>query len=664
MNSLRKYFLIILFFINVALSFVMVYQVSVVDGQDKIVYKDTLGEKHQKTIGGNMVTARYFDNKIGADDSKIVKEKEVKLDLGSLCQLKHNLTQLEYCTSMGTVRTLESLSGEEAAKFYTDMLMTIPKPKTFNFVVADEETQLEVVLFEMKNSESKFLVPTIYNIVNVYANEKVAFTIVHHAYHAPILEAVKKDFKNLRLIQLAEGDYSIEQYSDLLSSPKLWNKLKAKFTLITQTDVVITKPLKKEFYQYDLIGAPWPHNPCASKDENHQVGNGGYSLRNTTKMKMVIEKEQNRDGEAEDVWWCNRVENVPTVEIAKEFAVELYSIENVLPTAGHKMWAYRAAFNSAGEFFRLFQKMNNIKIWVDVEKPVVVEEDVKVDVPSCRCEGEGKKTPQEFCMRSGNVTLLESLSADEAKDFYTRMMLGIRKPKSPEFVVADEKTQLEIVLIELKNSESKFLVPAIYNIANVYAHEQVAFTIVHHAFHAPVLTALKDHFKNLRLIQLTQEDFSIKQYSELLSSTKFWNNFKAKFTLITQPDVMIVKPLKKEFYQYDLIGAPWTNNLCVTKDKDHQVGSGGYTLRNTATMKKVAATEHNEKGIVPEDVWWCKKVKNLPTVEIAKEFAVEMHPIGDNLPTAGHKVWDWREAFNSAGQFFRYFQQVNSINVC
>jgi hypothetical protein len=166
------------------------------------------------------------------------------------------------------------------------------------------------------------------------------------------------------LIQLAEGAFEVRNYSILLSSPKLWDNFKAKFTLITQTDVMIIKPLKSEFYKYDLIGAPWTHKPCNSKDQEHQVGNGGYTLRNTTKMKTVIAKEQNIDGEApEDVWWCERVENVPHVDVAKEFGTEMYSFEDAfLPTAGHKVWVYRGTFNTAGHFFRQFQKVNDIKV--------------------------------------------------------------------------------------------------------------------------------------------------------------------------------------------------------------------------------------------------------------------------------------------------------------
>jgi Protein of unknown function (DUF5672) len=283
----------------------------------------------------------------------------------------------------------------------------------------------------------------------------------------------------------------------------------------------------------------------------------------------------------------------------------------------------------------------------------------KTQTQKIDCNCGGNLTRHEIC-KNGIITKLESFSSEEAAEFYDRMMMNIQKPAMVEFLQSSDNVHLEIVLMEMKNSESKWLLPAIYNIANVYAKENVAFTIAHHAFHAPVLNSLKNNFKNLRLIQLAQGPFNIQNYSALLSSLKFWVNFKANFTLITQSDVMIIKPLEKEFYQYDLIGAPWPHKPCT---REHQVGNGGYTLRNTSKMKEVLGKESND-GTVPEDVWWCERVENTPTVEFAKQFAVELFEIGHVPPTAGHQMDRLRGSFNSGGEFFRQFQKVNNISVC
>jgi Protein of unknown function (DUF5672) len=396
MKLQQRIIIIFLVFLNAAISIYFVYQAIWENGTGSTAYDANYGEKHQKLKEEYRHEVKENLNEQKQDDIKLIlkedkqddtlnneeKEKQEAIKLNEeeqeeivenvaspvvlpscICGSGENMTQRQFCMSSGNITELESLTDGEAANFYTRMMMAIQKPKSPNFVVADENTQLEIVLMEMKPSESKFLVPAIYNIANIYANETVAFTVVHHAFHSPVLNALKPDFKNLRLIQLAEGEFSINQYSMLLSSPKLWNNFKSKFTLITQTDVLIIKPLTTEFYQYDLIGAPWVHKPCDSKDQEHQVGNGGYTLRNTTKMKEIIEKEQNADGQVpEDVWWCERVANVPHIEFAKQFSVEMFEIYDILPTAGHKMWAYRGTFNSGGHFFREFQKVNNITV--------------------------------------------------------------------------------------------------------------------------------------------------------------------------------------------------------------------------------------------------------------------------------------------------------------
>jgi hypothetical protein len=125
---------------------------------------------------------------------------------------------------------------------------------------------------------------------------------------------------------------------------------------------------------------------------------------------------------------------------------------------------------------------------------------------NCNCAGNLSR--REIC-KNGNITKLESFSNEEAAEFYDQMMKNIQKPEKAEFLESSDQVQLEIVLTEMKDSESKWLLPAIYNIVNVYAKENVAFTIAHHAFHTPVLSPLKDDFKNLRLIELAQGPFTI-----------------------------------------------------------------------------------------------------------------------------------------------------------
>ena len=101
------------------------------------------------------------------------------------------------------------------------------------------------------------------------------------------------------------------------------------YTLTIQHDGFIVNPdqWRDEYYDYDYIGAPWPHF------QSHNVGNGGFSLRS----KALVESVQNfllpSDlSEAEDVVVCrylrSRLEDkcgltFAPLSIAETFAYEM-----------------------------------------------------------------------------------------------------------------------------------------------------------------------------------------------------------------------------------------------------------------------------------------------------------------------------------------------------
>jgi hypothetical protein len=126
-------------------------------------------------------------------------------------------------------------------------------------------------------------------------------------------------------------------------------------------------------------------------------------------------------------------------------------------------------------------------------------------------------------------------------------------------------------------------------------------------------------------------------YSAFVASREFIQQIPTEVFLIVQTDSMInpnrAKDLAK-FTTYDYVGAPWP--------WDHlPVGNGGFSLRRKSALLKVLDKFGPLQGPY-EDQFFSSALQrlgaNLPTREVAREFAVEQlfHP----NPIAFHKVWD------------------------
>ena len=123
---------------------------------------------------------------------------------------------------------------------------------------------------------------------------------------------------------------SITEYS-LFILAELDKYITSKFCLVTQWDswVIGGKYWNSNFFQYDYIGAIWPHY---SKDK---VGNGGFSLRSKKLLETTREFIKGNPNITspliEDNYICreNRTKfedlyhiKFPPIEIANEFSIE------------------------------------------------------------------------------------------------------------------------------------------------------------------------------------------------------------------------------------------------------------------------------------------------------------------------------------------------------
>ena len=95
---------------------------------------------------------------------------------------------------------------------------------------------------------------------------------------------VNKINKNIKVINSHRNICSQNEYNNLLLSKYFWNLLSGEKILIYQEDTLIFKSNIDDFLEWDYIGAPFAFK-CI---EPNNVGNGGFSLRNKSKMLEIL----------------------------------------------------------------------------------------------------------------------------------------------------------------------------------------------------------------------------------------------------------------------------------------------------------------------------------------------------------------------------------------
>ena len=124
------------------------------------------------------------------------------------------------------------------------------------------------------------------------------------------------------------------EYNKLLIEPFIYSFIPTEIFLIFQTDCIINpqyKHLINDFLSYDYVGAPWL--------SDGQVGNGGLSLRNKTKMMEIINNKRWNGSTNEDHFFSfYHPINKPTLNLAKCFSVETIFHEQSFGI--HSCWRY------------------------------------------------------------------------------------------------------------------------------------------------------------------------------------------------------------------------------------------------------------------------------------------------------------------------------------
>jgi hypothetical protein len=195
---------------------------------------------------------------------------------------------------------------------------------------------------------------------------------------------------------------------------------------------------------------------------------------------------------------------------------------------------------------------------------------------------------------------------------------------------------------------------------------------------------------------LGKANLTIREYDELLTEKKFYDDIPTSHLLVFQTDVLMRRKVPAKFLQYDYVGAPYPllptahvadGNTVVMHSGLKVVGNGGFSLRRAAAMSLVCenfswredADENlndamwrkprwlkEYEQVLPhlphtyyldEDVYLSARVpvENLPYNHEAAEFSVEhfFHP----NPCGMHKAY----ASGRAGDGFFSEDQLRTL---
>ncbi len=121
------------------------------------------------------------------------------------------------------------------------------------------------------------------------------------------------------------------EYSNLLKNKAFWSQIKEDNCLLFQYDSFCMGKFDPIFYNYNYIGAKWPHK--ASNKYNINIGNGGTSFRKTRIMEKLIDINMNKinnntNNTIEDVFFAELLyEN--DLYNCTEIIADKFSFENI-----------------------------------------------------------------------------------------------------------------------------------------------------------------------------------------------------------------------------------------------------------------------------------------------------------------------------------------------
>ena len=192
------------------------------------------------------------------------------------------------------------------------------------------------------------------NVCNCLSNEWhiVLFHGTDNADYANgIVEKLNILFEDrIKLVNLKINNLDLFSYSELFATNSvIYENIKTDIFLVFQTDSMIfnnNKHLIQDFLEYDYVGAPWLKTGYIPTMLCDFVGNGGFSLRNKSKMLEIIQKKNWHNGydfeKLEDLYFSKKYQDIhvkkPEYSKAMTFCVDEVFFNKSF--ACHRPWVH------------------------------------------------------------------------------------------------------------------------------------------------------------------------------------------------------------------------------------------------------------------------------------------------------------------------------------
>lgn len=224
---------------------------------------------------------------------------------------------------------------------WSRVVTSMMKPPPHKQVWGKEHGSSALALAIVEVRQHPWLQGVLYNAAHIYGGaQHVSLHIFHGLDNLELVENITSGWQNVKLHNLGVHGMMVSEYSTLLTTSSFYEHFNgSSHVLIFQTDSLFLRPVDQVFLSdaFDYVGAPWPHHVL--KDHEHNVGNGGLSLRRISAM-LNLTRRHGPNTMAEDVYIAERLQpsRLPTVSLAKLFSVEL--IYHPSPCGLHQTWKW------------------------------------------------------------------------------------------------------------------------------------------------------------------------------------------------------------------------------------------------------------------------------------------------------------------------------------
>jgi hypothetical protein len=209
----------------------------------------------------------------------------------------------------------------------------------------------------------------------------------------------------------------------------------------------------------------------------------------------------------------------------------------------------------------------------------------------------------------------------DGETLWNNIVMKIQHPPIDKKIWKDKQQTKKLSVAIVEPRCHKWLQGVLYNMAHVYGGTDVSLFIFHGTTNYQFIQDIIKDWQNVNYVQLPVTNLNAKEYSKLLTTSSFYQNFKSEHVLIFQTDSLIRRPLDEVYFKYNWCGAPWLA-------KRMGCGNGGFSLRRVSKMIEICnrygSSEYNEDMYFDTHL----RIGDYPIGELQRGFSSEtiFHP--------------------------------------